>query len=28
LFLTGLGLYLTHGYDDQGEPLEYRHDHD
>lgn len=24
LFLSGLGLYLTHGYDDQGEPLEYR----
>ncbi|WP_269768695.1 hypothetical protein [Halomonas sp. N3-2A] len=27
-FLFGLGLYLTDGYDDQGEPLEYRYDHD
>ena len=26
--LTGLGLYLTDGYDDQGEPQEYRYDHD
>tara|TARA_R100001039_G_scaffold36390_1_gene32639 strand:+ start:599 stop:742 length:144 start_codon:yes stop_codon:yes gene_type:complete len=24
LFLTGLGFYLTHGYDYQGEPMEYR----
>ncbi|MGP5310589.1 hypothetical protein [Vreelandella alkaliphila] len=26
LFLIGLGLYLTDGYDDQGEPLEYWHE--
>lgn len=26
--LIGLALYVTHGLDDQGEPLEYRHDHD
>ncbi len=24
--LIGLGLYLTDGYDDQGEPLEYWHE--
>lgn len=27
-FLVGLGLYVTEGYDEQGELQEYRHDHD
>ncbi|WP_433925062.1 hypothetical protein ACN06F_09170 [Vreelandella sp. 21] len=26
LFLIGMGLYITHDYDDQGEPLEYWHE--
>ncbi|WP_279629885.1 hypothetical protein [Vreelandella andesensis] len=26
--IVGFAAYITHGYDDQGEPMEQQHDHD